>query len=324
MPDNISILIAGEFPADVCELRAVIAANAHFMVVGEVRSATELLARIDELDPQLLILDLDLTSENIIETIAAVKARRVQQAILVLSNRSDDDTVFRVIKAGALGYVLIPESGQLLASAIESVARGESALSPMIARKLIRELHRPASLPVGDEPLTDPEVEVLLLVARGFSNLEIAEQTAISERTVRTHISNILSKLHLANRTQAALWALKEGKLNQLDLSRHFVRVRDICRQLRGTLEGHIDGEPTFFVISKPYAIYADHNRQERPFALFVPVAYGTQAQTINSAPHKFFADSRHAAQGWIGIDLTQVDDEELRYHLHQAWRLVS
>ncbi len=91
MPDNIPILIAGEFPADACELRAVIAANAHFMVVGEVRSATELLARIDELDPQLLLLDLDLTSENIIETIAAVKARRVQQAILVLSNRSDDD-----------------------------------------------------------------------------------------------------------------------------------------------------------------------------------------------------------------------------------------
>ena len=215
MPDNISILIAGEFPVDVCELRAVIAANAHFIVVGEVRSATELLARIDELDPQLLILDLDLPcdlpSENIIDTITAVKARRVQQAILVLSNRSDDDTVFRVIKAGVLGYVLIPESGQLLASAIESVARGESALSPMIARKLIRELHRPASLPVGDEPLTDPEVEVLLLVARGFSNLEIAEQTAISERTVRTHVSNILSKLHLANRTQAALYALKEG-----------------------------------------------------------------------------------------------------------------
>jgi NarL family two-component system response regulator LiaR len=129
----------------------------------------------------------------------------------VLTSFTDDEKVFAAIKAGALGYLLKDSSVQQLRQAIHDVARGESALDPLIARKLIRELHRPAPLPPSDEPLTEREVEVLVNVARGFSNQEIADMLVISERTVRTHVSNILSKLHLANRTQAALYALKEG-----------------------------------------------------------------------------------------------------------------
>ncbi|MCX6044456.1 MAG: response regulator transcription factor [Chloroflexi bacterium] len=95
--------------------------------------------------------------------------------------------------------------------AIRDVYKGESSLHPLIASKLIRELNRPAALPPAENPLTDREVEVLISVARGLSNHDIGVSLSISERTVRTHVSNILSKLHLANRTQATLYALKEG-----------------------------------------------------------------------------------------------------------------
>jgi len=115
-----------------------------------------------------------------------------------------------------LGYLLKETSTSELLQAVRDVYNGESSLHPAIARKLIRELNRSTSLPPVDEPLTEREVEVLTLVARGWSNQDIADHLIISERTVRTHVSNILSKLHLANRTQAALYALKQG-LTSLD-----------------------------------------------------------------------------------------------------------
>src|SRR5690606_4113791 len=124
---------------------------------------------------------------------------------------SEDERVFAAIKAGALGYLLKETSTHDLLQAIRDVYHGESSLHPAIARKLIRELNRPTALPPSEEPLTEREAEVLILVARGLSNQHIANSLVISERTVRTHVSNILGKLHLANRTQAALYALKEG-----------------------------------------------------------------------------------------------------------------
>ncbi len=118
---------------------------------------------------------------------------------------------FPAIKAGALGYLLKDVLPQELLQAIHSVARGEASLHPSIARKLLQELSQPPALPPAEEPLTEREVAVLRLVARGLSNQEIAEQLAVSEPTVRAHVSNILGKLHLANRTQAALYALRTG-----------------------------------------------------------------------------------------------------------------
>ena len=151
-----------------------------------------------------------------IEAIEEIKQENPNARIVVLTSYSDDDKVFAAIKAGALGYLLKETSTQDLLQAIRDVYHGESSLHPAIARKLIRELNRPTTLPPSDEPLTDREAEVLVLVARGLSNQDIADKLVISERTVRTHVSNILSKLHLANRTQAALYALKEG-LTSLD-----------------------------------------------------------------------------------------------------------
>ena len=115
------------------------------------------------------------------------------------------------IKAGALGYLLKDSSPQQLLQAIRDVYQGRSSLHPTIALKVIRELNQPSDLPPTEEPLTEREMETLRFIAQGFTNQEIADELTISERTVGKHVSNILDKLHLANRTQAALYALRRG-----------------------------------------------------------------------------------------------------------------
>ena len=134
-----------------------------------------------------------------------------QARILVLTSFAEDDQIFPAIRAGATGYLLKDASPGELLQAIRAVHAGEVSLHPTIARKLVGELKRPADLPPSADPLTEREVQVLALVARGLSNQEIADQLVIGERTVRTHVSNILSKLHLADRTQAAVYAWREG-----------------------------------------------------------------------------------------------------------------
>ena len=129
---------------------------------------------------------------------------------------ADDEKVFPAIKEGALGYLLKEAPPEMLIQAIHDVHRGESSLHPIIARKLILELNQPPDLPPTQEPLTQRELDVLRLVARGLTNQDIAAELFISQGTVRFHVSNILSKLHLANRTQVALYALQEG-LSSLD-----------------------------------------------------------------------------------------------------------
>ena len=146
-----------------------------------------------------------------IAAIRAILAQRPETRILVVTSFSTDDKVFAAIKAGALGYLLKDSSPEALIAAIGQVHRGEPSLHPAIARKVLGELARPAALPPATDPLTARELAVLQLIARGLGNQEIADQLAISEATVRSHVSSILGKLHLASRTQAALYALREG-----------------------------------------------------------------------------------------------------------------
>lgn len=214
---SIRVLIADDHHVVRGGLRALLDTEPDIHVVGEAADGIEAVLKTRSLNPDVILLDLVMPRQSGIEAIQEIKREHPDARILVLTSFSDDEKVFAAIKAGALGYLLKDSSPYELIQAIRDVYAGESSLHPAIARKLIRELNRPApNLPQTDEPLTEREVEVLVYVARGYSNQEIADALVISERTVRTHVSNILSKLHLANRTQAALYALKEG-LTTLD-----------------------------------------------------------------------------------------------------------
>jgi NarL family two-component system response regulator LiaR len=211
MTETIHILIADDHAVVREGLRALIDTERGMELVGEAADGVEAVLQARSLQPDVILLDLVMPRKDGIEAIGEIKGENPEARILVLTSFAEDDKVFPAIKAGALGYLLKDSSPQELLQAIREVYRGESSLHPTIARKLVRELSQPSDLPATEEPLTEREVEVLGLVARGLSNQEIADRLVVSERTVRTHVSNILGKLHLANRTQAALYAVREG-----------------------------------------------------------------------------------------------------------------
>jgi two-component system, NarL family, response regulator LiaR len=192
-------------------LQALFEITAGIELVGEAVDGMDAVEKVRQLQPDVILLDLMMPRMDGIEAIRAIRAENPNARILVLTSFAEDDQVFAAVKSGALGYLLKDSSPDDLLQAIRDVYRGEPSLQPAIARKLLREISRPVDRGVIVDPLTDREIEVLKLVARGFSNQEIADGLVISEGTVRFHVSNILDKLHLANRTQAALYALREG-----------------------------------------------------------------------------------------------------------------
>ena len=211
MNSLIRVLLADDHAVVRGGIRALLEHEEGIEVIGEADNGEEAVHLALSLMPDVILLDLMMPQKTGIEAIEEIKEKNLDARILVLTSFADDDKVFAAIKAGAMGYLLKQTTPAELFQAVRDVYHGESSLHPTIARKLIRELNRPSNLPPVDEPLTDREVEVLILSQRGLSNQDIADRLIISERTVRTHVSNILSKLHLANRTQAALYALKEG-----------------------------------------------------------------------------------------------------------------
>jgi NarL family two-component system response regulator LiaR len=211
----IRILIADDHAIVREGLRALIETEPGMKLVGEASDGVEAVRLARRRKPDVLLLDLLMPRQDGLAAIAEIKEQDPEARILVLTSFAEDEKVFPAIKAGALGYLLKDTTPQNLLQAIRDVYHGESSLHPAIARKLIGELHQPSTaIPAGDE-LTDREIEVLGLVAQGLSNQEIADHLVISERTVRKHVSNILGKLHLANRTQAALYAHRTGLAGQ-------------------------------------------------------------------------------------------------------------
>jgi two-component system, NarL family, response regulator LiaR len=213
---SIRLLIADDHPIVRKGLRALLEDQPGVEVIAEATDGAETVEQARQLKPDVILLDLVMPGKDGLYAIGEIKREQPEARILVLTSYFEDEQVFPAIKAGALGYLLKDSPPQDLLQAIRDIARGQSALHPAIALKVIRELNHPADLPLTSDPLTGRELEVLTLLAQGMSNAEIAGNLTISERTVGTHISNILSKLHLASRTQAALYALKQG-LARLD-----------------------------------------------------------------------------------------------------------
>jgi two-component system, NarL family, response regulator LiaR len=180
-------------------------------LVGEAENGNLAIKLDSDLQPDVILMDLMMPEMDGIACISEIKAKRPEARILVLTNFAGEDMIFPAIKAGAMGYHLKDSSPETLEEAIRQVHKGEPSLHPLIAKKVLEELHSPPEEPGTYETLTKRELEVLNLVAHGLENKEIAEQLVVSEATIRTHVSNILGKLHLASRTQAALYALREG-----------------------------------------------------------------------------------------------------------------
>lgn len=211
MTEKIRILIADDHAIVREGLRALLATEPDLELVAEATDGIQAVTKARALKPDVILLDLMMPRMDGVEAIAEIKKDWQEARIIVLTSFSDDEKVFSAIRSGALGYLLKDSSPQDLLHAIHTVANGEGFLSPTIASKVMREINQPPKLPPTKDPLTERENEILQLVAQGLTNDEIAEKLVVSERTVRTHVSNILAKLQLANRTQAALYALKEG-----------------------------------------------------------------------------------------------------------------
>jgi len=190
---------------------ALLATEPGIEVVGEAKEGQEAVGKTARLRPEVVLMDLVMPGMDGLEAIRRILADQPAVRILVLTSFAGDDKVFAAIRAGALGYLLKDSGPEELIQAIKQVHGGQSSLHPTIARRLLQELSHGSDRPGKAETLTEREVEVLRLVARGQSNDEIARQLSISEATVRTHVSNILAKLSLDSRTQAALYALREG-----------------------------------------------------------------------------------------------------------------
>jgi NarL family two-component system response regulator LiaR len=209
--NKIRLLIVDDHRVVRAGLKMLISTEQGIEIVGEATDGVEAVELAESLRPDVVLLDLVMPRQDGITTIGELQKVDPEIKILVITSFAEDDKVFPAIKAGALGYLLKDFEPNALLQAIRDVYHGTPALQPSIALKLMDELKNPSDLPATDAPLTAREMDVLKLVARGLSNRQIANKLSITIRTVHAHIRSILSKLQLANRTQVALYALREG-----------------------------------------------------------------------------------------------------------------
>jgi len=180
-------------------------------VVGEARNGIEALEVARKTKPDVILLDLVMPLQDGLSTIPKLKEIVPNTQILVLTSFAESNRVYQSIKAGALGYLLKDATRVQLLQAIRDVAKGLASIQPTIALKVIHEIDHPSEMMYTADPLTPRELDTLRLIARGLSNQEIASRLVVHERTIAKYVSSILNKLHLANRTQAALYAIQTG-----------------------------------------------------------------------------------------------------------------
>lgn len=195
-------------------IRALLRPRPEIQVIAEAQSGEEALPLCEAHAPDVALLDLVMPGIGGVETARRIKQVSPRTQVIVLTSYHEDEHILPAIRAGALSYLLKDIAPSELVEAIRKAARGEATLSPRVATLLLQSL-RGASTPTPEaSPLSTREQEVLRLLAEGLSNAQIAEGLFVSETTVKSHVSNILSKLHLADRTQAAVYAWKRGLIS--------------------------------------------------------------------------------------------------------------
>jgi NarL family two-component system response regulator LiaR len=192
-------------------LEAILSLQPDIEVAGQAKDGIEAVEMLATAKPDVILLDLVMPRQDGLTTIPILKEKLPGVHILVLTSFADNDRVYQAIKFGAQGYMLKDATHTQLLQGIRDVAQGLSTLYPSIAMRVIREMNDPNDDTYATEPLTPRELETLRLISSGLSNQEISQKLFVQESTVAKNVSNILDKLHLANRTQAALYAVKKG-----------------------------------------------------------------------------------------------------------------
>jgi len=212
MSGSITVLLVDDHAIVRSGVRAYLDSQPDLQVIGEAGSGAEAVRLAEELVPDVVLMDLIMPEMDGVEATWRVRRVSPRSQVVVLTSFHEDEQLFPAIRAGALSYLLKDIAPEDLADAIRSAARGEAVLHPRVAARLIREMRgeRSSTQNVYAE-LSEREMEVLRLIAEGLSNAEIAARLVLSEKTIKGHVSNILSKLHLTDRTQAAVLAWREG-----------------------------------------------------------------------------------------------------------------
>jgi NarL family two-component system response regulator LiaR len=192
-------------------LVAILSFQTDMEVVGEASDGIEAVEIARRVRPDVILLDMVMPRQDGLATIPRLRSLVPEAKILVLSSFAEGERVYQAIKAGALGYMLKDTTRAQLLQSIRDVATGQASLNPSIALKVIHEFDHNGDGPMANQMLTRRELEALRLIARGLSNQEIAQELVVHERTIAKYVSSILNKLHVTNRTQAALYAIREG-----------------------------------------------------------------------------------------------------------------
>lgn len=212
MTEQITVLIVDDHALVRQGVRAFLETQADLHVLGEAENGAQAVALAANLVPDVALMDLLMPDMDGVEATRRIRQASPRTQVVILTSYHEDEHIFPAIRAGALSYVLKDLGPRELADVVRKAARGEAVLHPKVAARVIQELQGArtgATNPFTE--LTDREMEVLRLIAAGMSNMEIAAELVLSEKTVKGHVSNILSKLHLGDRTQAAVYAWKEG-----------------------------------------------------------------------------------------------------------------
>ncbi|MCI0777311.1 MAG: response regulator transcription factor [Chloroflexi bacterium] len=206
----IRVLIVDDHAVVRQGLKAFLRVQEDIEFVGEAANGDEAVTQALSVQPDVILMDLIMPGMDGVETMRRLSAAGVDAKVIVLTSFSEDDQVLAAVKAGAAGYLLKDVQPQELGNAIRSVHAGDAQLHPSVASKLMREVAAAGSRHKDADALTARELEVLKALARGMSNKEIAAELGVAEKTVKTHVSSILRKLGVADRTQAALYAVRE------------------------------------------------------------------------------------------------------------------